>query len=78
MSPSSPNTIPLIRGSYRLFSVGFEVLTAMLDFFDMKIEATFSFETSVDFQRSTRRYIPEDRTLYSELRLFGLQFRVVQ
>jgi hypothetical protein len=27
------------------------------------MEATFSFETSADSQRTTRRYIPEDRTL---------------
>jgi hypothetical protein len=27
------------------------------------MEATFSSETSVDFQRTIRRYIPEDRTL---------------
>jgi hypothetical protein len=27
------------------------------------MDATFSFETSVDFQRTTRRNIPEDRTL---------------
>jgi hypothetical protein len=26
------------------------------------MEATYSSETSVDFQRNTRRYIPEDRT----------------
>jgi hypothetical protein len=30
------------------------------------MEATFSFETSVEFQRTTRRYIPEDRTVYIE------------
>jgi hypothetical protein len=29
----------------------------------MKMEATYSSETSVDFQRNTRRYISEDRTL---------------
>jgi hypothetical protein len=28
----------------------------------LKMEATFSSETSVDFQPTTRRYIPEDRT----------------
>jgi hypothetical protein len=28
----------------------------------MKMEATCSSETSVDFQRTTRRYIPEERT----------------
>jgi hypothetical protein len=30
---------------------------------NLKMEATCSFETSVDFQWTTRRYIPEDRTL---------------
>jgi hypothetical protein len=29
----------------------------------MKMEATCSSETSVDFQRTTRHYIPEDKTL---------------
>jgi hypothetical protein len=31
----------------------------------LRIEATCSPETSVDFQRTTRRYIPEDRTLHN-------------
>jgi hypothetical protein len=31
----------------------------------LKMEAIFSSETSVDFHRTTRRYIPEDRTLYN-------------
>jgi hypothetical protein len=31
----------------------------------LKMEATCSCETSVDFQRTTLRYIPEDRTLYN-------------
>jgi hypothetical protein len=30
----------------------------------LKIEATYSSETSVDFQRATQRYIPGERTLY--------------
>jgi hypothetical protein len=29
------------------------------------MEGTFSSETSVDFQRTTRRYITEDRTLHN-------------
>jgi hypothetical protein len=29
----------------------------------LKMEATYSFEKSVDFQRTTWRYIPEDRIL---------------
>jgi hypothetical protein len=31
----------------------------------LKREAIFSSETSVDFQQTTLRYIPEDRTLYN-------------
>jgi hypothetical protein len=31
----------------------------------LMMEATCSSETSVDFQRTTRRYIPEDRTLHN-------------
>jgi hypothetical protein len=30
----------------------------------LKIEATFSSETSIDFQRTTRLYIPEDGTVH--------------
>jgi hypothetical protein len=33
----------------------------------------FSSETSVDFQRTTRPYIPKDNTLYVSLRLTGLR-----
>jgi hypothetical protein len=32
-----------------------------------EIEATGISETSVDFERTTRRYIPEDRTLQQQL-----------
>jgi hypothetical protein len=31
----------------------------------LKLEATYSAETSIDFQLTTRRYIPEDRTLHN-------------
>jgi hypothetical protein len=31
----------------------------------MKMEAAYTSKTSVDFQRTARRYIPEDRTLYN-------------
>jgi hypothetical protein len=33
------------------------------------MEATYSSETSVDFRRNTRHYIPEDRTLQNSLNL---------
>jgi hypothetical protein len=36
----------------------------------LKMEVVCSSETSVDFQRSTRRYIPEDRTLLIKLCLY--------
>jgi hypothetical protein len=32
---------------------------------NLKIETTCSSEMSVDFQRTKRRYFPEDRTLYN-------------
>jgi hypothetical protein len=36
----------------------------------LKMEATCSFETSVDFQQTTRRYILEDSTLLSVCSVF--------
>jgi hypothetical protein len=38
---------------------------AQLIFSTLKMEATFSSITSVDTQRTTRRYIPEDGTLHN-------------
>jgi hypothetical protein len=38
---------------------------AQFNFSTLKMEAIFSSETSVDFQRTTRRYIPEDGTLHN-------------
>jgi hypothetical protein len=40
----------------------------------LKIEATFSFETSVDFQRTTRRYIPGEKKTLRNLICEELQF----
>jgi hypothetical protein len=31
----------------------------------LEVDATCSFQTPVDFQRTIRRYIPEDMTLYN-------------
>jgi hypothetical protein len=36
-----------------------------LVFITSVIQAIYSYETSVDFQRITRRYIPEDNTLHN-------------
>jgi hypothetical protein len=38
---------------------------AQFIFFTLKMEAIISSETYFDFQRTTRRYIPEDRTLHN-------------
>jgi hypothetical protein len=38
----------------------------MAYFSTLKIEVTCSSEMSVDFQRTTRRYVPEDRTLLKD------------
>jgi hypothetical protein len=39
----------------------------------LKMEAIFSSEKSVDFQRTTRRYIPEDSTLHKNHRCENLK-----
>jgi hypothetical protein len=41
----------------------------------LKMEATCPSETSIDFQRATRRYIPEDRTLHNH-RCENLRFHI--
>jgi hypothetical protein len=63
---------------YLAIHVGYDILTAVvmktsifweslllawLILQTLKIEATFSFETAVDFQPAKRRYIPGDKTL---------------
>jgi hypothetical protein len=40
----------------------------------LKMETIFSSETSVHFQRTTRRYVPEDRTLHNH-RCENLKFQ---
>jgi hypothetical protein len=41
----------------------FTLVSCLAYFSTLKMEATCSSATSVDFQRTARRYIPEDRTL---------------
>jgi hypothetical protein len=43
---------------------GFMLLCFLGHSLTLKMEATCSFETSVGFQQTTRRYIGEDRTLH--------------
>jgi hypothetical protein len=49
-----------------LIDIGFEVLAAMSINISLSwdMEATCSSETSVDFERTTRRYIPGHKTLH--------------
>jgi hypothetical protein len=45
--------------------IGLEVLTAVVPYYStIKMEATCTAETSVDFQLIARRYIPEGRRLH--------------
>jgi hypothetical protein len=41
----------------------FMLVSCLAYFSNLKMEATCSSETSVDFQRTTRRYVPEDKAL---------------
>jgi hypothetical protein len=45
------------------FPPAFILVSCFAYFSTLKMEATCASETSVDFQRTTRRYIPEDSTL---------------
>jgi hypothetical protein len=45
-----------------LLAAYFMLVSRLPHFWTLKMEATCSSKSSVDFQRTTRRYIPEDRT----------------
>jgi hypothetical protein len=47
------------------------------DFLEKLMEAICSSETSVDFQQTTRRYIPEDSTIYNH-RCENLKFYMIR
>jgi hypothetical protein len=75
ISPLSPSYAKFLRifinrlwrQSENTHHVGFEVLTAVVTTFrrsmSLKMEGKYSSETSADFQRNTRHFIPENRTL---------------
>jgi hypothetical protein len=48
-------------GSERLLPLSFRAVSFLTYSSAVNIEAKYSSETSVDFQRTTKRYIPEDR-----------------
>jgi hypothetical protein len=50
---------------HALFAPCFMLISCLAYPSTLKMEVTCSTETSVDFQRTTWRYIPEDRTLHN-------------
>jgi hypothetical protein len=64
---SFENVRPLLRkkgtNKQALLATCFTLASCLAYSSTLKIEATCSSETSVDFQWTTRRYIPENRTL---------------
>jgi hypothetical protein len=64
ITPSSPLKVNRrFGGTYCLHPQGFTLVSYSAYSSTLKMEATCSSETSVDFQLTTRRYIPEDRAL---------------
>jgi hypothetical protein len=55
----------ILQRPMTLLALCFTLLSCMAYSPIQKMEATCSSETSVNLQRSTRRYIPEDRTLHN-------------
>jgi hypothetical protein len=47
------------------YETGRKQSSCLAYFSGLKMEVEYSSETSVDFQQTTRRYIPEDRTLHN-------------
>jgi hypothetical protein len=52
-----------------LLDTCFMLVSWLAYFSTLKIEATCSSETSVEFQRTTRRYIPENRTTLESIQI---------
>jgi hypothetical protein len=63
------NMLPPSAGSKNkpraLLATSITLISFLAYSFTLKMEAACSSETSVDTQRTTRRYIPEDRTLHN-------------
>jgi hypothetical protein len=62
--------LPLLptRGFLCLLAACFMLVFYASYFLTLKLEAICSFETSVEFDRTTRRFIPEDKTLLNHLK----------
>jgi hypothetical protein len=59
--------IPLNETSPKAGSPAFRLVSCVAYSSTLKMEATCSSETSVDFQQTTQCYIPEDRALHDLL-----------
>jgi hypothetical protein len=60
------NAVSSVETSYlSLLAIWTKLVSCLAYSSTLKMEATCSSETSVDFQRTTRRYIPEVRTLFT-------------
>jgi hypothetical protein len=75
-----PDTLLRVRTNnlVRFFSINYIVIgtcfilvSGLTNSSTLKMEATCSSETSIDFQCTTRRYIPEDRTIELQFLLKG-------
>jgi hypothetical protein len=67
ITPCSPLKVnSRFRGTYRLrFPTTFTQVSCSA-YSSLRMKTICSFETSVDFQRTTRRYTPEDSTLHNQ------------
>jgi hypothetical protein len=73
----------LNRAKYQLFLLpAFTLVSCSAYSSTLKMELIFSSETSVDFQRTTRHYIPENNTLYNHccehLKSYTVQFHNIE
>jgi hypothetical protein len=62
------NTVQSVGGqpTFALVATCFTLVSCLAYSSTLKVEATCSFETSVDFQKTTRPYIPEDGTIHNQ------------
>jgi hypothetical protein len=56
---ASPSSVSKNKLSLRLLAHCFMLVSCLAYSSTLKVEAVYSFETSVHFQRTTRRYMPE-------------------
>jgi hypothetical protein len=65
ITPCIPRKLGRHFGGKALDSTRFILVSCLVHFSTLKMEAKISYGTSVDFQWTTQRYVPEDRTHYN-------------